>query len=285
MKAIVMPSKIGGEISAISSKSAAHRLVIESTFSTEPTKFYCENVSEDILATVDCLRSLGSQISYENHTFTVVPKDKNSCGKLFCNESGTTLRLLLPIAAAIGGEWTFDMRGKLPARPLYPLQEDLVSHGITFQYLASNKLKINGKLSCGNYAISGNISSQFISGLLFALTLVEGESTLEITGKIESAPYISMTVDTLKSFGAKIEQAENIFKIEGANLSSKGKCCVEGDWSNSAFSLCAAAISKSEVTLKNITTGEEYALDYQLSERQRDIILAGSLLDYTRENS
>ncbi len=265
MKAIVTPSKIGGEISAISSKSAAHRMLMAAAFSDKKTKVHCETISEDILATVDCLRILGAEISYENGIFTVIPKEKNKSGTLPCNESGTTLRLLLPIASAIGGEWIFDMRGRLPSRPLSPLKEELMTHGISFEYIDANKLKIRGKLECGSYTISAEVSSQFISGLLFALTLIDGESTLEITGKMESAPYVLMTLDTLKSFGALIEQNENVFKIKGTNLSSEDELFVEGDWSNSAFSLCAAAISKSSVTLKNLSAktrqGDSQILD------------------------
>lgn len=253
MNTIVKPSNISGEISAISSKSAAHRLLIASAFSNERTKLLCETVSEDILATADCLRSLGAEIKYENKVFEVHPKEKNKNGTLFCNESGTTLRLLLPIAAAIGGEWIFDMRGRLPERPLSPLKEELIAHGISFEYLDTNKLKTCGKLTCGTYKISGEVSSQFISGLLFALSLLDGKSTLEITGKLESEPYVNMTLDTLNSFGADVKRNGNIFNICGSQLSSKGEYTVEGDWSNSAFPLCAAAISKTSVTLNNLS--------------------------------
>lgn len=265
MTAIVTSSKIGGEIAAISSKSAAHRLLIAAAFSDKKTKVHCETISEDILATADCLRILGAEINYANGIFTVIPQKKNKSGTLPCNESGTTIRLLLPIASAIGGEWIFDMRGRLPSRPLLPLKEELMAHGISFEWIDSNKLKICGKLSCGKYTISGEISSQFISGLLFALTLLGGESTLEITGKLESAPYVNMTLDVLNSFGADIKQTGNVFKIHGTNLSSSGEVLVEGDWSNSAFSLCAAAMSKSSVTLKNISAntrqGDSQILD------------------------
>ena len=254
MNAIVYPSKICGELPAISSKSAAHRLLIASAFSEKATLIRCETINEDILATAECLRTLGAEISYNNKVFSVVPKYKNNSGTLFCNESGTTLRLLLPIASAIGGEWIFDMRGRLPERPLSPLKEELIAHGISFENIGKNMLKISGKLEYGNYSISGRVSSQFISGLLFALTLLDGESTLTITDEIESLPYINMTLDTLRAFGANIIQNENIFKIHGKKSVCPNNIFVEGDWSNSAFPLCAAAISKSTVTLTDITT-------------------------------
>ena len=265
MKAIVTPSKISGELSAVSSKSNSHRLLIASALSDTTTKIHCKTVSDDTLATADCLRSLGAKISYDAGLFTVSPKANSIRNTLYCNESGTTLRLLLPIAAAIGGEWIFDMRGRLPERPLSPLKEELMSHGIAFEHLDTNKLKISGKLAPGRYTMIGNVSSQFVSGLLYALSILNGESTLEITGKIESLPYVNMTLDTLRSFGASIEQNENIFKISGGILKSNGEVFVEGDWSNSAFSLCAAAISKSQLTLTNISAktrqGDSQILD------------------------
>ena len=253
MEAIIRPSKISGELSAISSKSAAHRILIAAAFSDKPTKICCHTISKDILATVNCLNALGADISYSDCVFYVTPTAfKFNNATLSCNESGTTLRLLIPIVSAIGGDWIFDMRGRLPERPLSPLKEELISHGISFENIDSNKLKVSGKLTAGTYRISGNVSSQFISGLLYGLLFIEGESTLEITGNIESKPYIDMTLDTLKSFGANIHQNGNIFKITGQKLSSVNEYSVEGDWSNSAFALCAAAISKSSITVSKI---------------------------------
>ena len=253
MKVTVYPSKISGKLKAIPSKSDVHRLLIAAAFSVNPTKIHCESISEDILSTADCLRSLGTDICYENGVFTVNPNKKATSGTLRCNESGTTLRLLLPIACAIGGEWVFDMRGRLPERPLSPLKEELISHGISFERIDANKFKTCGKLKPGSYAISGNVSSQFISGLLFALTLLGGTCTLEIKDKIESAPYVDMTIDVLNAFGANVIKNGSLFKVSTLDLTSKGEYHAQGDWSNSAFFLCAAAISKSSVTMTDLS--------------------------------
>ena len=253
MKAIITPTRAMGEISSIASKSVAHRLLICAALSDEKTVIRCANINKDIIATVDCLNAMGADICYEDSCFHISPIDTKVNSKfLMCNESGSTLRFILPIAAALGGEWNFIMEGRLPQRPLSPLKEELEAHGISFNYPASNNLCISGKLSCGEYSISGNVSSQFISGLLFALSIIEGKSFLHVTGEIESAPYIEMTVDALEKFGAEITRDNNTFTVIGKKLQAQKNLEVENDWSNAAFPLCAAALSGGCVTLNNV---------------------------------
>ncbi len=243
MDAIITPSTPHGKISAIASKSVAHRLLICSAFAEQPTVIRCENTNNDILATAECLNAFGADISYNNGYFTVNPREKAlDNGILNCGESGSTLRFLLPVAAALGSHWTFLMSGRLPERPLSPLYEELIAHGISLDRPTKDTLSLSGKLECGHYTISGEVSSQFISGLLFALSILDGESTLEVTGKVESAPYIKMTLDALWAFGAKIKEHDNVFTIVGKNLVGGAELLVEGDWSNAAFPLCAAAL-------------------------------------------
>lgn len=251
MKASVSCNQVSGELSAISSKSMAHRLLIGAAFCDKKTDIRCETTNQDILATVDCLTSMGAKIEYKNGIFSVTPIGEKSSEILECNESGTTMRLLLPVVCALGGSWRFIMKGRLAQRPISPLKEELESHGITFEYTAQDELSVNGKLSSGSYSIRGDVSSQFISGLLFALSILDGVSTLTVTGRLESAPYIQMTVDALCSLGADISRDENIFTVKGKQLKSPKQAYVEGDWSNAAFPLSAAAICGS-VTLKNI---------------------------------
>ena len=253
MKAIITPAKAVGEITSVASKSVAHRLLICAALSDTKTVIRCANTNKDILATVDCLNAMGADIRYEDGCFFVLPiSEKKNSSFLMCNESGSTLRFILPIACALGGEWNFIMEGRLPERPLSPLKEELEAHGISFSYPALNNLCINGKLSCGEYSISGNVSSQFTSGLLFALSIIEGKSTLRVTGEIESAPYIEMTLDALKTFGVETNRNDNIFTISGQKLRTPKDIEVENDWSNAAFPLCAAAMSGGCVTLKNV---------------------------------
>lgn len=251
MIASISCNKVSGELSAISSKSFAHRLLIGAAFCDKKTEIYCKTINRDIIATVDCLKSIGAKIEYENGVFSVTPVNEKISDILDCNESGTTMRLILPVVCAIGGSWRFIMRGRLGERPISPLKEELEAHGITFEYSSANELCTKGKLTCGNYSIRGDVSSQFISGLLFALSLLDGKSTLKIIGKLESAPYVQMTLDVLISLGADISKEENIFTIKGKQLRSPSRTSVECDWSNAAFPLCAAAIGGS-VTLTNI---------------------------------
>ena len=252
MNAVISSSHVCGEISAIASKSLAHRLLIGSAFCDKETSIRCESLNDDILATVECLRAIGADISYAEGNFTIKPKKLNDSGTLSCNESGTTMRLLLPIVCALGGSWHFLMRGRLPERPLSPLKEELEAHGIKFERISNDDLLVSGKLQSGNYTIRADVSSQFVSGLMFALALLNGKSTLTLTGNIESAPYIDLTLDVLNSLGANITRKDNVFTVPALPLSSQVLAFVEGDWSNAAFPLCAAALGGS-VKLKNLS--------------------------------
>ncbi len=268
MNALVSCNKVTGELSAISSKSVAHRLLIGAAFCDKKTQIHCDKVNNDILATAECLRAIGAEIEYENSVFSIAPIKEKISEVLECNESGTTMRLLLPIVCALGGSWRFIMRGRLSERPLSPLKEELEAHGITFEYPSVNELLVRGKLLCGDYSIRGDVSSQFISGLLFALSLLEGESTLTVTGQIESAPYIQMTLDVLLSLGAAVSKEGNVFTIKGTQLISPVTTSVEGDWSNAAFPLCAAAIGGT-VTLSNVNLSSSQG-DMQILELLRE---------------
>ena len=243
MNATITSALPNGEIKAIASKSVAHRLLICAAFADKESTIRCENVNNDILATANCLRALGAEIDYSDKFFLVKPISLSASeAVLDCNESGSTLRFLIPVACAVCDKTSFMMSGRLPERPLSPLREELEAHGINFEYPKRDVLTVSGRLKCGDYVVSGEVSSQFISGLLFALSFLEGRSTLTVTGKIESAPYIEMTLDALEAFGVSISAENNVYTIIGGRLKSKGVLSVEGDWSNAAFPLCAAAL-------------------------------------------
>lgn len=251
MKRLIEPSAPFGTIKAIASKSAAHRLMICAAFADTETKIRCEETNKDIEATAECLSALGAKIRREAPFYIVSPiKELRRGALLNCNESGSTLRFLIPVAAAIGADADFLMAGRLPERPLSPLREELETHGISFNEAGSNPLSCRGSLSGNFFKIAGNISSQFISGLLFALTLMRRDATLEITGSIESAPYIDMTVDALRIFSAEPQKIGNTYIINGNTpLISPRSIDVEGDWSNAAFPLSLGAIGDGEVSV------------------------------------
>ncbi|MBE6928289.1 MAG: 3-phosphoshikimate 1-carboxyvinyltransferase [Ruminococcaceae bacterium] len=244
MHLTLYPRPIGGEISAIASKSQAHRLLICAAFSDRPTKIHCAEISQDIQATVNCLTALGSHIDYHSGVYTVCPIERPTANAVLdCAESGSTLRFLLPVVAALGTGAEFLMRGRLPQRPLSPLYELLEENGICFSRPTSNTLRMQGKLRANTYRISGNISSQFISGLLFAMPLIGEPSSIMLTTKLESAPYVSMTLSAMAQFGIVVQETERGYcLLDGQTYHTGGQAVVEGDWSNAAFWLCSGAI-------------------------------------------
>lgn len=253
MNAILTPSAPHGTLRAIASKSAAHRLLIAAAFADRQTRIRCEQTNEDIEATADCLVALGATITRDAPYYTVTPiQSIPTEATLPCRESGSTLRFLLPIVASLGVRAQFVLAGRLPNRPLSPLRELLEAGGITLSETGSNLLVMSGTLLGNHFAIEGNVSSQFISGLLFALSLCKQGGTLTVLGTLESAPYVDMTVDALCRFGANIEKADNGYAVHApAHTATNEEARVEGDWSNAAFPLCAAAIG-GEVTMTGL---------------------------------
>ena len=272
-----------GTIPAISSKSEAHRALICAALSDKPTKIVCTYTNNDIDATVSCLNSLGADICRKDGIFFVNPiKELRKNATLDCGESGSTLRFMIPIIAALGVNAKIHMHGRLPNRPLSPLRELLSDNGVTLSPEGSNPLCMSGKLKSGNYQIAANVSSQFISGLLFALSLCESDSTLALTGKIESENYIDMTLDTQRQFGANIKYENNTFYIKGiGNYTSPEHLTVMGDWSNAAFFLCAGAMSKDPVCVFGIDKysrqGDKKILDV-LTSMGANIQIAGDYI-------
>ena len=242
MNLTLSPSPLSGEISAIPSKSMAHRLLLCAALAKEPTQIGCQGTSRDIAATADCLRALGAEIEQTETGFSVTPGPVQSPCILPCGESGSTLRFLLPVAAALGLDAAFSMEGRLPQRPLAPLDRELETHSAVLARPEPDVLRCTGKLRPGEYTLPGNVSSQYISGLLFALPLLDGPSVLTVTGTVESAPYISMTLDALGQFGVEIPVKNQVYAIPACGYRSPGLAQVEGDWSNAAFWLCAGAL-------------------------------------------
>ena len=266
MKVIITPSFLGGEIKAIASKSVAHRQLICAAFSDSETKIRCPEVSEDINATKTCLVSLGAEIEYKEDTFYIKPIDEiRKNPQLNCRESGSTLRFILPVLCALGIECEIKMSGRLPQRPLSPLWEELILNGAILNKPSEDTISVGGKLKGGRFKIRGDVSSQFITGLLFASTLMKEEAIIEITSEIESLPYINITCDVLKSFGVSVEFKDNTFFVSG-KLKSEEFYKEDGDWSNGAFFICANELSEKEIK----TNG----LSYSSSQGDKEILSA-----------
>ncbi|MBQ9783857.1 MAG: 3-phosphoshikimate 1-carboxyvinyltransferase [Clostridia bacterium] len=251
MNVCIIPSRTGGSIKAIASKSAAHRLLICAAFSDGETVVRCEEINEDITATVRCLHALGASIEREAPYYRVTPiqaLQKNAT--LDCGESGSTMRFLVPVTCMLGADASFQMAGRLPERPLSPLREELERCGIQLSAPGSNPMVCRGTVRETDFSIPGNVSSQFISGLLFALAVSGKTGTLRIEGALESAPYVDLTADALRRFGVPVERTETGYAIpENPGLSSPGEVFVEGDWSNAAFPLALGTVGKEPITV------------------------------------
>ena len=250
MDITIYPRKLSGTVKAIPSKSQAHRILICSAFSDGPVTITCPETNQDIEATAECLNALGAGITKTADGYRVIPVSTlPDCATLDCKESGSTLRFLLPVCASLGVDTTFVLSGRLPERPLSPLWEELERMGCRLTRPTKNTLRCQGRLHSGTYTIDGSVSSQFITGLLFALTLLSGENRLIVTGSIESKPYIEMTDQVLRLFG--VDTTGYCFSNHRP-YHSPGHIQVEGDWSNGAFFLGAQAMGN-PVTVTNLS--------------------------------
>ena len=237
MDITIHPRTLRGDITIIPSKSLAHRILICAAFSDKLTQIRCAETSRDMDATADCLRSLGAGIIRTETGYSVSPVQTiPEQAVLNCCESGSTLRFMLPVAGALGVNATFLMEGRLSHRPLSPLWEEMERMGCMLSRPTENSVFCSGKLTAGQYRIPGNISSQYITGLMLALPLLNRASQLIITGNVESRPYIDLTKQVISLFGCDADHPGT------KKFRSPGYIAVEGDWSNGAFFLAANAL-------------------------------------------
>jgi 3-phosphoshikimate 1-carboxyvinyltransferase len=217
----------------------------------------------DVRATIACLQAFGADIKSDTSGFFVKPRltaPQTNAALLDCGESGTTLRFLLPVAAALGVEVVCTGYGRLPDRPLEPLAHLLCEHGVTLRFSKNNTslpLSLSGKLQAGSYALPGNVSSQMLSGLLFALPLLEGDSEIVLTTPLESAGYVAMTIEVLRRFGVVLRMDNDRFLVPGGQhpqIGSQTEIEASGDWSNAGMWLAAGAIA-GEVDVSGLYCG------------------------------
>ena len=249
MDITIQPKKLHGHVTAIPSKSQAHRLLICAAFADKPTELICPETNRDIAATAGCLSAFGADIPRTENGYRIVPiSNLPQTAELDCCDSGSTLRFLLPVAGALGIDTIFCLSGRLPQRPLSPLWEEMERMGCRLSRPTPDTIRCQGKLHPGRFEINGGVSSQFITGLLLATALLSGNSQLILTGKIESLSYIKMTQSAMALFGINTDD----YNVAGGQqFSSPGTITVEGDWSNGAFFLAASALG-SQVSLENL---------------------------------
>ena len=262
----VMPGRARGVVRAPASKSVAHRYLIAAALASGESRLTGLTLSDDLLATCDGLRALGCGIRFEGTTAVVSGgADLRPRGELPCRECGTTLRLLLPLCLVSGEAATLTGSEKLLSRPLGVYENLARERGFRFER-GPCRVTVAGRLTPGTYRVPGDISSQFVSGLCYALACLDGESTVSLTGAVESRSYIDLTLDALRAFGADGGWADDrTIRIAGGRTFRAGAHAVEGDESNAAFPLALAALGDPvEVSGRNPATrqGDRVAAAY-----------------------
>ena len=224
----VYPSRLAGEIRAVDSKSAAHRAIFAAVLCQRPPELMIRDSSDDIRASLGAARAI-----------------REGRGEIDCAECGATLRFALPVAAALGRTARFTGRGRLPERPIAPLVRALAAHGCAFS-TDRLPLELRGQLTSGVFELPGNISSQFVSGLLLALPALPGGGEIRLTSPLESAGYVDLTRAVLADFGIAVEEMSAGYRVPGGQtFAPPPTYAPEGDWSRAAFFLAANALGGS----------------------------------------
>ena len=254
----ITPKKLRGEVTLPPSKSVAHRMIIAAALADGVSVISNLYPSVDILATMDCMRALGAKVDFESDK-AIIEGVKRIPDKavLDCHESGSTLRFLIPVACALGVNAEFLGSAKLPQRPITPFTDEFPKHGITFDFGRAESgctlpCSVSGKLSAGKFEIDGSISSQFITGLMLALPILEGDSEIVLTSKLNSKPYIDITLGVLRDFGCEVDETDRGYFIKGGQKLKPFSGRVEGDYSHAAFFYTANALG-SELQIKGLS--------------------------------
>ena len=235
MNVTIRPKLLGGEVTVPPSKSVAHRLVIAAALSKGTSTVTNLSFSKDITATINAMKALGADISVSGSTAVIKGIEKApEKAVIDCCESGSTLRFLIPVACALGAEATFLGQGKLPQRPITPYLDELPKHGVQFDYNGTMPFTVKGKLTSGEYRIGGDISSQFVTGLIFALAAIGGKNELVLTSPLQSKPYVDITADCLAKCGVSVEKTDLGYAVSSAGMHAFEES-TEADYSQSAF--------------------------------------------------
>ncbi len=261
----ITPALLRGDVQIPASKSCAHRALICAALADGRSVLSGITMSKDIEATISAVTALGARVEVCGDTVTVAGISTASVkADIDCNESGSTLRFIIPVAAALGAETIFYGRGRLPERPIDIYVRELGKNGAVFDYAGTMPFTLSGGLRGGRYEIEGNVSSQFITGLLFALPLLAEDSDIVLTSHLESRPYVDITIDTLRRFGISVDETENGFHIAGRQKYTAHDEKIEGDYSQAAFFFVANALgSKINVgnLCENSSQGDKKILD------------------------
>ncbi len=235
MNVTIFPKLLSGTIRPPASKSQAHRLIIAAALAQSESRISYVNNSQDISATLQCMEALGATFQWlDNTTLSISGISAGNGALMDCGESGSTLRFLIPVALAVQGGGTFRGHGRLMDRPQEPYFEIFREKGIAWEK-QGDTLTISGTLTSGTYRLRGDVSSQFITGLLYALPLLEGDSEILLTTKLESSGYIDMTLEALRQFGVSVTRTETGWHVPGNQTYLACDSAVEADFSQSGF--------------------------------------------------
>lgn len=247
-----LPGRLSGNVCVPSSKSVSHRALICAALADGVSHIRDVSMSQDIHATIDTLTALGAAFEVNNNTITVQGiKTPSSSAKLYCGESGSTLRFIIPVACALGTCSEFHGKGRLPERPIDIYTRELSAKGITFDYHNTMPFTTSGVLRGGEFSIEGNISSQFITGLMLALPLCSEDSEIKLTSPLQSEPYVNITIDCLRHFGIKTEKTPDGYHIPGNQKYLPVDYTSEADFSQAAFFIVANAIGN-DISILNL---------------------------------
>lgn len=243
--AVITPHSLSGTITAPPSKSETHRAIICALLSRGVCEISPIDLSNDIIATINAAKALGAKVQILNNHLIIDASEKFiNYVDINCFDSASTLRFFIPLCAALGIQASFRGSAALNKRPINPHLSYLPSHGVRYSYSGNFPLTLVGKLFPGSFTLPGNISSQFVSGLLMALPLLNSKSEIIISSPLESSPYVDMTIATMEKFGVKVARIANKFIIEGNQKYKPQNYIVEGDWSQAAIFMAAGAIKE-----------------------------------------
>ena len=245
MKVKITPFSAAGETVAPPSKSYAHRYIIAAFLSGKKCVIKNAGFSDDVNATVAAVKSLGADIERSGGDVVVLGAKRVNGVTVDCGESGSTMRFLLPVAAALGVNAEFTGGGRLLSRPVGDIADAVCGHGARISGHG-----VSGKLKSGVYYLNAGVSSQFVSGLLLALSATDGESEIILRGEKVSAGYIDITVSVLREFGVKVDVTDRGYKVVGG-YNPPDEVTTEGDWSGAAFLFAIGALT-GKVTVKNL---------------------------------
>ena len=249
----VVPSQLNGTVAIPPSKSDVHRAIICGALSRGKCVISPVDLSEDIKATIGCVETLGAKVNISEGVLTIDGSEmfKGNNYQIFCNESGSLLRFIIPVVSAVGISATFTGAGRLPERPIGIYLDCLPKAGVKCTTKSGLPLTVEGQLQPGEFEIPGNVSSQFITGLLFALPLLKEDSKIILTSPLESVAYVDITINVMKKFGVIIETTDYGYFVKGNQKYIPQNYTTEGDWSNAAFFMTAAAI-KGDITVTGV---------------------------------